>query len=61
MLHPTVESALSLDLSQVEEPGAVILEQEHLASEAFNALRSGVAGTTGLLRPVAAESLRIRS
>jgi hypothetical protein len=39
MLHPTVEAALSLESQLAGQPGPVILEYEHRASEAFKALR----------------------
>ena len=38
MLHPTVESALSIDSKVADQPGAVILEHEHRISPAFRAL-----------------------
>jgi hypothetical protein len=42
MLHPTVDAALALE-SQVEgQPGPVILEREHRASEAFEALHAPI-------------------
>jgi hypothetical protein len=40
MLHPTVESALRLNDQVANQTGPVILEQEHRASEAFQALRT---------------------
>ncbi|BBX47748.1 hypothetical protein GCM10009641_19460 [Mycobacterium cookii] len=49
MLHPTVESALSLDLT--DEPGAVILEREHQVSEAFLALGSALPVLPGYTVP----------
>jgi hypothetical protein len=39
MLHPTVEAALSLESQLAGQPGPVILEYEHRASEAFKALQ----------------------
>ena len=39
MLHPTVEAALSLESQVAGQPGPVVLEHEHRASEAFKALQ----------------------
>jgi hypothetical protein len=40
MLHPTVESALSIDSEVADQPGAVILGREHRSSPAFQALQA---------------------
>ena len=42
MLHPTVEAALSLESQVAGQPGPVILEHEHRASEAFKALQAPI-------------------
>jgi hypothetical protein len=42
MLHPTVESALRLNGQVSDQAAALILEQEHRASEAFQALRTAL-------------------
>ena len=42
MLHPTVQSALSLDSLVAGQPGAVILDHEHRASPAFQALQAAL-------------------
>ena len=47
MLHPTVQSALGLDSLVAGQPGAVILEHEHRASPAFQALRAPLPALPG--------------
>ncbi|MBV8177259.1 MAG: hypothetical protein JO045_00340 [Mycobacterium sp.] len=42
MLHPTVESALRLNGQVSDQAAPLILEQEHRASEAFQALRTAL-------------------
>ncbi|MBV9721833.1 MAG: hypothetical protein JO082_07940 [Mycobacterium sp.] len=42
MLHPTVESALRLGDQISNQPGPLILDQEHRRSEAFQALRTAL-------------------
>ena len=51
MLHPTVESALGLDSGPTDRPGPVMLEQEHRASEAFQALRAALPVVPGYTVP----------
>ncbi len=51
MLHPTVESALRLDSGPIDRPGPVMLEQEHRASEAFQALRTALPVVPGYTVP----------
>ncbi|MGO9283754.1 MAG: hypothetical protein ACLP75_12395 [Mycobacterium sp.] len=51
MLHPTVESALSLDGQVAGQIGAAILEQEHRASEAFQALHVALPVVPGYTVP----------
>lgn len=51
MLHPTVESALRLSDQVCDQPAALILEQEHRASEAFQALRTALPVIPGYTVP----------
>jgi hypothetical protein len=51
MLHPTLEAALSLESQLAGQPGPVILEQEHRASEAFKALQAPVPVLPGYTIP----------
>jgi hypothetical protein len=51
MLHPTVESALRLNGQIVDQPGPVILDREHRASEAFHALRTTIPVIPGYTVP----------
>ena len=51
MLHPTVESALSLDGLLADGAGPVILEHEHRASEAFEALGTALPVVPGYTVP----------
>ena len=51
MLHPTVESALCLNGKVANQTGPVILEQEHQASEAFQALGAALPVIPGYTVP----------
>lgn len=51
MLHPTVESALSLGGDMTGRPGPLVLQHEHRASEAFRALRSALPVVPGYTVP----------
>ena len=51
MLHPTVESALCLNGNVANQTGPVILEQEHRASEAFQALGAALPVIPGYTVP----------
>jgi hypothetical protein len=51
MLHPTVESALRLNGQVSEQAAPLILEQEHRASEAFQALRTALPVIPGYTVP----------
>jgi len=51
MLHPTVESALCLNGQVANQAGPVILEQEHRASEAFQALGAALPVIPGYTVP----------
>ncbi len=42
MLHPTLKAALNLESQVAGQPGPVILEREHRASEAFKALQARI-------------------
>lgn len=51
MLHPTVESALSLDVQAAHGSGPVTLDQEHRVSEAFQALGAALPVLPGYTVP----------
>ena len=51
MLHPTVESALQLNGQVSDQPAPLILDQEHRASEAFQALRTAIPVIPGYTVP----------
>jgi hypothetical protein len=51
MLHPTVESALQLNGQVSDQPAPLILDQEHRASEAFQALGTAIPVIPGYTVP----------
>jgi hypothetical protein len=51
MLHPTVESALRLNGQMSDQAAPLILDQEHRASEAFQALRTAIPVIPGYTVP----------
>ena len=61
MLHPTVEAALRLESQVAGQPGPVILEHEHRASEAFKALAGTTSRAARLFGCMARRSLRFRA
>jgi hypothetical protein len=51
MLHPTVDAALRLNGQVSDQPAQLILDQEHRASEAFQALRAALPVIPGYTVP----------